>query len=94
MAIAEFLIDYKKGDFSKVDYSKDSHAKGGRDEVSRDHNAPRMGLSKTPNIRKGKDKAEMKEFRPKIKCFMCDSPHWAQDCPKRKVLNAMIKERE
>ena len=26
--------------------------------------------------------------------FLCDSPHWAQDYPKRKALNAMIKEKE
>ena len=36
----------------------------------------------------------MKEFTPKIKCFLCDGPHWAQDCPKRKTLSAMIEERE
>ena len=26
--------------------------------------------------------------------FLCDSPHWARDCPKRKALNAMIEEKE
>ena len=31
---------------------------------------------------------------PKIKCFLCDGLHWARDCPKRKALSAMIKERE
>ena len=36
----------------------------------------------------------MKEFTPKIKCFLCDGPHWAQDCPKRKTLKTMIEERE
>ena len=39
-------------------------------------------------------KAERKEFTPKIKCFLCDNPHWAWDCPKRKALSAMIEERE
>ena len=36
----------------------------------------------------------MNEFTPKIKCFLCYEPHWAQDCPKRKTLSAMIEERE
>ena len=94
MAVAKSLTDYKRGDSSKVESLEDSHATGEGDKVSRDHNAPRMGSSKTPNIREGRGKMEMKEFTPKIKCFLCDGPHWAQDCPKRNALNAMIKERE
>ena len=67
---------------------------GGGDEVSRDHNALRMGSGKTSNIREGRCKAIRKEFTPKIKFFMCDGPHWARDCLKRKTLNAMIEEME
>ena len=73
---------------------EDCHTTGGGDEVSKDHNAPKMGLGKTLNIREGRGKTEMKEFTPKIKCFLCDSPHWAWDCPKRKALNAMIEKRK
>ena len=94
MAVVESLTDYKKGDSSKVESLEDSHAIGGGDDVSRDHNAPRMGSGKMPNVREGRGKAERKEFLPKIKCFICDSPHWAWDYPKRKTLNAMIEERE
>ncbi|RVW81733.1 hypothetical protein CK203_049489 [Vitis vinifera] len=94
MEIAESLMDYKKGDSSKVESLEDSHATGGGDEVSKDHNAPRKGLGKMPNVREGRGKEEMKKFTPKIKCFLCDGPHWAQDCPKRKVLSAMIEEIE
>ncbi|WJZ81415.1 hypothetical protein VitviT2T_001260 [Vitis vinifera] len=94
MAIAESLTDYKRGDSSKDESLEDSHAMGGGDEVPRDHNAPKKGSGKTSNVREGRDKAERKEFTPKIKCFLCDGPHWARDCPKRKALNAMIEERE
>ena len=73
---------------------EDSHTTGGGDEVSRDHNAPRMGSDKTPNVQEGRGKAERKEFTPKTKCFLCDGPHWAQDCPKREALSAMIEERK
>ena len=73
---------------------EDSHTTSGGDEVSNDHNAPKMGSGKTLNIREGRGKTERKEFTPKIKCFLCDSPHWAWDCPKKKALNAMIEERE
>ena len=75
MAVAESLMDYKRGDSSKVESLEDSHATGGGDVVSRDHNAPRMGSGKTPNAREGRGKAKRKEFTPKIKCFLCDGPH-------------------
>ncbi|RVW34490.1 hypothetical protein CK203_110300 [Vitis vinifera] len=94
MAVAESLTDYKRGDSSKVESLEDSHAMGRGDEVPRDHNAPKKGSGKTSNVREGRDKAERKEFMPKIKCFLCDGPHWARDCPKRKALSAMIEERE
>ena len=94
MAVTESLTDYKRGDSSKVESLEDSHAMGGGDEVPRDHNAPKNGSSKTPNVREGRGKAERKEFTPKIKCFLCDGPHWARDCPKRTALNAMIEKRE
>ncbi|RVW91272.1 hypothetical protein CK203_035497 [Vitis vinifera] len=94
MAVAKSLTDYKKGDSSKVESLEDSHAMGGGDKVPRDHNAPKKGSGKMPNVREGRGKAERKEFTPKIKCFLCDGPHWARDYPKRKALSAMIEERE
>ena len=94
MAVAKSLTNYKRGGSSKVESLEDSHAMGKENEVSRDHNAPRMGSGKTLNVREGRGKAERNEFTPKIKCFLCDGPHWARDCLKRKTLNAMIEERE
>nr|CAN65838.1 hypothetical protein VITISV_022508 [Vitis vinifera] len=94
MVIEKSLIDYKREDSSKVEYLEDSHTTGGGNEVSRDHNTPRLGLGKTPNVQEGRGKVEKKEFTPKMKCFLCDGPHWAQDCPKRETLSAMIEERE
>ena len=95
MTVVESLTDYKRGDSSKVEFLEDSHAIGGEDKVSRDHNAPRMRLGKTSNVQEGRGKAERrKKFTPKIKCFLCDSSHWAHDCPNRKKLNAMIEERK
>ena len=67
MAIVESLTDYKRGDSSKVESLEDSHAMGGGDEVPRDHNAPKNGSGKTPNVREGRGKAKKKKFTPKIK---------------------------
>ena len=68
-------MNYKMGDSSKVESLEDIHTTGEGDEVSKDHNAPRMGSTKTPNVRDGRGKAERKEFMPKIKCFLLDGPH-------------------
>ena len=77
MAVAKSLTDYKKGDSSKVESLEDSHAMGGGDEDLMDHNAPKKGSGKTPNVREGRGKAERKKFTLKMKCFLCDGPHWA-----------------
>ncbi|RVW30050.1 hypothetical protein CK203_104587 [Vitis vinifera] len=54
MAVAKCLMNYKIGDSSKVESLEDSHATGRGDRVSKDHNAPRMGSTKTPNVREGR----------------------------------------
>ena len=33
-------------------------------------------------------------IKPKSPCFICDGPHWVRDCPKRKMLNAMVTQLE
>ena len=50
MAVVDSLTDYKRGDSSKVESLEDSQTTGEGDEVSRDHNAPRMGSGNTLNI--------------------------------------------
>ena len=75
MTVVESLTYYKRGNSSKVESSKDNYTMGRGDEVSRDHNTPRMGSGKTPNFWEGKRKTKRKEFMPKITCFLCDGPH-------------------
>ena len=52
------------------------------------------GSNKMSSGKDGKGKDKRKEFMPKTKCFLCDSPHWVRDNPKRKTLNAMIEEKK
>ncbi|RVW76416.1 hypothetical protein CK203_056599 [Vitis vinifera] len=56
MTEEELLFNFMDnlGDSSKVESLEDNHARSGRDEVSRDHNAPRMGSGNTPNVREGR----------------------------------------
>ena len=32
-----------------------------------------------------------RDFKQKTNYFLCDGPHWARECPKRKALNALIE---
>ena len=94
MAVAESLVDYGRGDSSKPKPpSKGNHAKGGGDKGSKGY-TPKEGSSKTSSGKDGKGKDKRKEFTPRTNCFLCDGPHLARDCPKRKALNAMIEEKE
>ena len=68
-------MNYNMGDSSKVESLEDIHTTGEGDEVSKDHNAPRMGSTKMPNVREGRGKAKRKEFMPKIKCFLCEGSY-------------------
>ncbi|RVW45297.1 hypothetical protein CK203_092499 [Vitis vinifera] len=52
------------------------------------------GSNKMSSGKDGKGKDKRKEFMTKTKCFLCDSPHWVRDNPKRKTLNAMIEEKK
>ncbi|RVW34437.1 RNA-directed DNA polymerase-like [Vitis vinifera] len=93
MAVAESLVDYRRGDSSKPKPpSKGNQAKGGGDKRSQGH-TPKEGSSKALVARMAKARTSERSS-PRTNCFLCDGPHWARDCPKRKALNAMIEEKE
>ena len=76
MAIVECLMDCKRRDSSKVESLEDSHVTGRGDEVSRDHNAPRMGSDKTPNIREGvRRKGRSLHLKSNASCVMAHIGH-------------------
>ncbi|RVW58514.1 hypothetical protein CK203_110371 [Vitis vinifera] len=63
---AEQELRHRGGDSSKVESLEDSHAMGGGDEVPRDHNAPKKGSGKMPNVREGRDCPKRQEVPPVI----------------------------
>ncbi|KAL6315079.1 hypothetical protein AAG906_030933 [Vitis piasezkii] len=72
MAVAESLVEYKRGDSSKPKpQSKGNHAKGGGDKGSRGCPS-KEGSSKGPSGKDGKDKDKQKEFTHRTNCFLCD----------------------
>ena len=71
--------------------SKDSHNTGGGEEVS--PNTAKYGKGKMPyNWDKGKGK--QRESTLRLRCFICVDPHLTRGCPKREVLDALIRKRE
>ena len=91
MAVAESLMDFRRGDSSQAKPPfKGSQAKGGGDKGYKSYNA-KEGSSAASTSREGKSRDWHKDFKPKNKCFLCDGPHWARECPKRKALSAMIE---
>ena len=91
MAVAESLMDFRRGDSSHPKTSfKGIHAKGGGDKGYKSHNT-KEGSSAASIKKEGKSGDRRRDFKPKTNCFLCDGPHWARECPKRKALNALIE---
>ena len=87
MAVAESLMDFRRGDSSQAKPPfKGSYAKGGGDRGYKNNNATKEGSNTASTSRDRR-----RDFKPKNNCFLCDGPHWARECPKRKALSAMIE---
>ena len=89
IAAADSLVDYTVKEPSKPVAKKASTGKSGGD-----HSKGQGGkgqASKTSSYA-SKDKKKEKEdpSKAKLTCFICDGPHWARECPKRKSLSAMV----
>ena len=54
----------------------------------------RHGKGKVSYTRKDKGKGKQRESMPKLKCFLCYSPHLTRECPKRKALSNLIEKSE
>lgn len=92
MSTAESLIEFKKVDKSE---SK-SHGKGSSGGADKDKGKQVNRPSHKPNSNKEKPaqggETSQKKDRPSPKCFICDGPHYARECPKRSILSALAKE--
>ena len=106
MAVAESLMDYKESKSSDDEGSRVSHSLGGGEEVSPGGSedscstdggeevpcsTARYGKGKVPYTREDKGRHKQWESAPRLKCFLCDGPHLTRECPKRKVLSALIE---
>ncbi|KAF2308988.1 hypothetical protein GH714_027351 [Hevea brasiliensis] len=103
ITIAESLVEYKKGDKPKAKDGKSKHGgdkSGGKDSH---REGPKEGNAKKPwvgkkDYRDGKFKKNDKFHKPiergPLKCFLCDGPHRARECPKNAALDALVADKE
>ncbi|KAJ0944403.1 putative transcription factor interactor and regulator CCHC(Zn) family [Helianthus annuus] len=87
IAIAEGLTDYSRRESRNKD-RKSSHEKGGGEKSAQNKEST---TRKSPPQWKARDK---KPSTKENKCFICDGPHYARECPKRASLHAMIAQAE
>ncbi|XP_042980003.1 uncharacterized protein LOC122310191 [Carya illinoinensis] len=95
LTVAETLEEFeyhKSNNSSKPKSSKDNHSKG---EGAKGFKPPQYkDRGEKPSTSKEGKKDHSKDKKPNDAYFLCDGPHWARDCPKRKALNAMLEEKE
>ncbi|KAG8611914.1 hypothetical protein MANES_S041516v8 [Manihot esculenta] len=93
IAAAESLIEFQRKNF-KGDGERDSprHHKDSR-HVDGEHAKGDEAKREKPRVDKGKEKMGDSP-RPPIKCFICEGPHRAFNCPKRNALAALINKME
>ena len=83
-------MDFRTGDSSQAKPpSKGGNAKGGGDRWYKNDTKEGSNAASTSRDDKGGDRR--RDFKPRTNCFLCDGPHWARQCPKRKALSAMIE---
>ncbi|KAK0578590.1 hypothetical protein LWI29_012915 [Acer saccharum] len=89
IAATESLADY-----SRPKERNDNH-KEGRDKLKdSDHKDKGHSKSLDGDNRRDTQGGKPEKIKPKSPCFICNGPHWVRDCPKRKMLNAMVTQLE
>lgn len=84
------LVEFRKFDEgkSKPHKGKESGDCGKKGNVTlKFDNKKKGGYKFKKSETRGKD-------RPPIKCFLCDSPHRARECPKRNNLSAIMEDKD
>ncbi|CAL8989299.1 unnamed protein product, partial [Prunus brigantina] len=96
IAAAESLVEFKKTDQgdSKFKSKKSSSGSGGGDNKPKEGSKSGDKSDGHKSSRKKNDKGDKGKDKPKLACYLCDGAHMMRDCPQKKALNAMNREKE
>ncbi|KAH7663392.1 Acid proteases protein [Dioscorea alata] len=87
ISIAESLVEFKKAEKPKSFKDKGGKGKSGGD-------AHQSKEAKQSRFKEGHSSKDSKGERPPLKCFFCNGPHRARECPTKAKLAALVEERE
>ncbi|XP_050212403.1 uncharacterized protein LOC126663714, partial [Mercurialis annua] len=88
ISIAESLIEFKRPEKPKSNKDKGGNGKSGGDTQGK------PSYHKSNKFERGNSSKEYKGGDRPMKCFFCDGPHKARDCPKKAKLSALVEEDE
>ncbi|KAH7665792.1 Zinc finger CCHC-type protein [Dioscorea alata] len=86
ISITKSLIEFKKLEKSKS--FKDKAFKGKNSGENK-----KETFSKFSKPKEGRNTTEGKECPP-LKCYFCDGPHFARNCPNKSKISALVEEKE
>lgn len=92
VAATDGLLDYKLSKDSVLETSKSK--KKGREKNGEKKASFKKGKDKSKYKQKGESSSHSQNDGGKSnkRCFICDGPHRAKDCPKQKKLNVIVAE--
>ena len=89
IATAEGFVDYSTNKNTSKSKEKKPNSGKSRGDHAKGNKGNKDSASYKPKD-EGKDKQEHDASKPRVKCFICDWPHQARECPKKKVLNSIV----
>lgn len=94
MSIAESLVEFRK----QPDQGKAKSHKGKRAAKAshKPSDNPKSGKKKenTFKFKKPEYSSNKNVAQPPIKCFICEGPHRAKECPIKNKLSTMVEDKE
>ncbi|WCJ31917.1 hypothetical protein M5689_013368 [Euphorbia peplus] len=102
MLIAEGLVEYDRSERSKswMDKPRKNHQdegpsmSGGEPRGNPHFHSNKPNYHQASTLQDKREKPSFSKERGTLKCFLCDGPHIARDCPKKSQLSAMIEREE
>ncbi|XP_048229117.1 uncharacterized protein LOC125369880 [Ricinus communis] len=92
VAVAESLIEIRRQERHKPDQERNGNGKSGGERHHKKEGFYKFDKPSEEGIHGNKD--DKGGERQRLKCFFCDGPHKARECPTKSKLSVLVEERE